>query len=43
MGSPASPPRPTTKQLTQMATAIDRYAYDEALSLFLCAPRACTR
>ncbi|MDQ3947052.1 MAG: ABC transporter substrate-binding protein [Actinomycetota bacterium] len=28
------------KQLTQMAMAIDRYAYDQALSLFLCAPRA---
>lgn len=28
------------KQLTQIATTIDQYAYDEALSLFLCAPRA---
>lgn len=28
------------KQLTQIATAIDQYACAQALSLFLCAPRA---
>lgn len=28
------------KQLTQAATEIDRYAYNQALSVFLCAPQA---